>query len=155
MIVIECIRTGSWNAITARAQIITVDTCADELQRGNAAEPGYVPVTAADLSRAVVQPLPPLAAAQFRLQYPAADGLDAGERDLLALAMSYGGTSRICCCDKAAVRAAHSLGMIDRIISLEALAREAGVRPNPALRTQFTEVRLSEWRTRLIMGVGI
>ncbi len=155
MIVIEAVRTGSWKAISGRRRMITVETCADELLRGDPTVPGYVPVKAADLARAVVEPLPPLAAAQFRLEYPAADGLDPGERDLLALGMAHSGAFHICCCDKAAVRAAHSLGWIDRVVSLESLTREVGVRPNPALRTQYTENRLSEWRTKLMLGVGI
>ena len=86
MIIIEAVRTGCWKAISGQQHVVTVTTCADELRSGDSNAPGYVTVTDDDLARATVEPLPPLAAAKFRLQYPDADGLDAGERDLLALA---------------------------------------------------------------------
>lgn len=155
MIVIEAVRTGCWNAITGRHTVVTVDTCADELRRGDHAVSGYVPVTEDHLSRAVVESLTPFAAASFRLRYPAADGMDAGERDLLALAATRSDEFRICSCDKAAVRAAHAFGWIERVVSLEGLAQSVGAKPNPTLRMQFSESRLSEWRTKLQLGMGI
>src|SRR5688572_14638873 len=109
MIVIEAVRTGCWNAITGRRQVITVQECADELRRGNPTSHGYVAVGPAELDRATILPLPPEAAASFRLSYPAADGLDPGERDLLALASTRADDFQLCSCDKAAVVAAHAL----------------------------------------------
>ena len=155
MIVIEAVRTGCWKAITGQQHVVTVTTCADELQSGDSSAPGYVIVTAEYLARASVEPLPPLAAAKFRLQYPDADGMDPGERDLLAFASTRTDDFQLCSCDKAAVRAAHVLGWIERVVSLEAIAQGVGARPNPGLRVQFTEARLSEWRTKLLLGVGI
>jgi len=155
MIVIESVRTGCWRAITGQRTVVTVNTCADELLGGNVTAPGYVAVSRADLARATVDPLPLLAAARFRLRYPDADGMDPGERDLLALATTRSDDFQLCSCDKAAVRAAHALGWIDRVESLEAVASSVGARPIPALRSQFTEARLSEWRTKLQLGVRI
>ena len=153
MIIIEAVRTGCWKAITGQQHVVTVSTCADELRAGDPGAPGYVPVTEDDLTRARVEDLPPLAAAQFRLKYPNADGLDAGERDLFALASTRTDDFRLCSCDKAAVRAAHALGWADRLTSLEAVAREVGARPK--LRAQFTEARLSDWRTKLVLNMGL
>jgi hypothetical protein len=149
MIVIEAVRTGCWNAITGQRTVVTVEECADELRRGNPSVRGYVTVTAQDIARMNVEPLPLTAAAEFRLEYPAADGLDQGERDLLALASTRSYDFTVCSCDKAAVVAAHALGWLDRVISLEALAQSVGARPSPALKTQFTESRMSQWRTSL------
>lgn len=155
MIVIEAVRTACWNAITGRRKVVTVETCADELRGGNPSAAGYVPVSEEQLARVTVEPLSPVAKAAFRLRYPSADGMDAGERDLLALATTRTDEFQICSCDKAAVRAAHALGWIDRVVSLESLAVAVGARPNPALRAQFSESRLSEWRTKLQLGTAL
>ena len=45
MIVIEAVRTACWNAITGRRQVVTVDSCADELRQGDSSMAGYVPVS--------------------------------------------------------------------------------------------------------------
>ena len=152
MIVIEAVRTGCWNAITGQRRVATVAECAEELRRGDPLEPGYIPVSDTELGRATVLPLPPHAAATFRLEYPAADGLDLGERDLLALAATRTEPFELCSCDKAAVVAAHSLGWLDRVVSLQALAEAVGARPRPSLKAQFTESRIGAWRTSLLLG---
>ena len=151
MIVIEARRTGCWNSITGGRRIVTVDTCAGELRSGGDWLPGYIPVGEAALARATVQPLPAAAAVELRLRYPEADGMDPGERDLCALALSLAEEFQLCSCDKAAVRAAHALGWIERVISLEALADSVGREPRPPLKVQYTEARLAEWRTSLLL----
>lgn len=155
MIVIEAVRTGCWNAITGQHRVVTVKICEEELLRGDASVRGYTTVTPEDLARVVVEPVPPLISAKFRLLYPDADGMDEGERDLMAHAASRTDAFLVCSCDKSAVRAAHVLGWMDRVVSLEWMAAKCGARPNPALRQQFTEARLSEWRTKLQLGVRI
>jgi hypothetical protein len=155
MIVIEAARTGCWNAITGQRTVVTVEECAEELRRGDPSVRGYITVSEKDVSRMTIEPLPPAAAAQFRLAYPAADGLDPGERDLLALSTTLEGEFRLCSCDKAAVVAANALGLLDRMVSLEALAESVGARPNPRVRVQFTEARMGQWRTALMFGGAI
>ena len=152
MIMIEAVRTGCWNAITGARTVVTVPECAEELRRGDASAVEYVGVSEQDIARSTVQPLPPQAAARFRLDYPEADGLDPGERDLLALATSRTDEFRVCSCDKAALRAAKALGWLDRVVSLQALSDEVGTQPNPPLRSQFTEARMRAWRTSLLLG---
>jgi hypothetical protein len=152
MIAIEAIRTGCWNAITGQRQIVTVEECARELSRGYAGARGYVRVSDEHLARITVEPLKAEAGAAFRLAYPDADGLDPGERDLLSLAAVRTDDFEVCCCDKAALVAAHTLGWLDRVVSLEAVAASVGARPSPKLRVQFTEARMSQWRTSLALG---
>jgi hypothetical protein len=152
MIVIEAVRTGCWNAITGQRQLVTIQECADELQRGNPGVRGYVTVTDEDIARLTVAPLSDEERATFRLAYPAADGLDPGERDLLAHAMTRADDFQVCSCDKAAVVAAHAMGWLDRVIPLEAVADSVGARPNPRLKIQFTEARMGQWRTSLRLG---
>jgi hypothetical protein len=152
MIVIEAVRTGCWNAITGQRDVVTVEECAGELGRGDSSARGYVRVSEQDIAQARVEPVPERAAAAFRLTYPLADGLDPGERDLLALASTRADEFQLCTCDKAAVVAAHASGWLDRVISLEALAAVVGARPNPGLKVQFTEGRMGQWRTSLRLG---
>ena len=155
MIVIEAVRTGCWNAITGQRHIITVSTVAEELQRGDPGVEGYVLVTEAHIARMQVDELNPLDAVTFRLQYADADGMDDGERDLMAHTMSLSEAYEVCSCDKALVRAAHAMGAIERVVSLETLSTSTGARPRPSLKVQFTEGRLSEWRTTLMLGGSI
>lgn len=152
-IVFEAVRTGIWNATKARRSVVTVPKCVDELRIGDSVtRRGFVPISDEHLSRVEVRPLQDITAASFRLRYPAADRLDAGEHDLLALAMSLTEEFELSSGDMAAVRAAFELGMIDRVVSLESIALRLGSRPNPELKIQCREATLSQWRTRLRLG---
>ncbi len=152
MIVIEGVRTGCWKAITGQRELVTVQECADELRRGDPGTRGYVTVTDQDLARMTIAPLSREEAAAFRLAWRAADGLDPGERDLLAHAATRTDEFQLCSCDKAAVFAAHALGWLDLVVSLEVVAATVGARPNPGFRMQFTEARMGQWRTSLKLG---
>ena len=155
MIVIEAVDTRCWNAITGQKRVVTVRECEDELRRGDPATPGYVTVTEDDIARCQVVALSTAARAEFQLSYPGAQRLDHGERDLLALASSLQGNFEFCCCDKAAVVAAHALGLLDHVVSLEAVASSVGVRPRRTLKRQYTEQVLGAWRTSLLLGSGL
>ncbi len=152
MIVIEAVRTGCWNAISGQRRIVTVTTVAEELQRGDPGVAGYVPITDAHIGRMEVKALAPVDAARFRLEYHDADGMDPGERDLIALARSLDEEYAVCSCDKACARAAHAIGAAERLVSLEALLDSVGCRARPPLKVQFTEARLGQWRTTLMLG---
>ena len=73
----------------------------------------------------------------------------------MALGTTLTDEFRLCSCDKAAVVAAHALGLLARVLSLEALAESVGARPNPQVRAQFTETRVRQWRTSLLLGGAI
>jgi hypothetical protein len=155
-IVIEAVRTRIWNSISGGRRIVTVQECADELARGHPdIGAKYVTVTPDDIARALVLPLSIEASVRFRLEYADAAGLDAGERDLLALAAVRIDDFQICSSDKAALRAAQAMGFIDRVVSLEAVADSVGARADPRLRRQFTEAQMRTWRTSLRIGGSI
>ncbi|MDE2661688.1 MAG: hypothetical protein OXI39_01620 [Gemmatimonadota bacterium] len=154
MIVIEAVDTACWNAITGSREIVTVEECGEELQRGDPSMHGYVQVRERDIARAIVRPLPVAADITFRLQYPDAYRLDPGERDLLALACTLSDDFALCSCDRAAVGAAHALGWLDRVVSLQALATSLGVRPCRPFKRQYTERQLEIWRTSLLLEAG-
>ena len=152
MIVIEAVDTGCWNAITGQRQVVTVPACEDELRQGDTSGHGYVMVGAEDIARITIRTVPRAAAVTLRLKYPDASRLDRGERDLLALAMTITDEFDVCSCDKAAVRAAHALGWIDRVVSLEAVAASVGARPRRPFKRQYTEKALSTWRIALMLN---
>ena len=155
MIIIEAVETGCWNAITGQKRLVTVVECEDELKKGNPTTPGYVTVTDEDIARCDVRELSDADRTAFHLRYPGAQRLDRGERDLLALASSLQGDFKLCCCDKAAVMATHALGLLDHVVSLEALVVSVGARPRRAFKRQYTERILGEWRTSLLLGTGL
>ena len=47
------------------------------------------------------------------------------------------------------------VGLLDRVVSLEALAASVGTRPSRAFKRQYTERILGEWRTSLLLGTGL
>ncbi len=152
--VIEAVRTGCWAAITGRFSVETVQECYDEALR-DAHRPGYIEVTVEDLGRlSAVHAVTDLQRATLALRYEYADGLDDGERDLLAHAIDRVTPPSwlLCSPDKASVRAAVALGAGDALTSLEWLGRQAGARPRPALRDHHTEARLGQWRTAALLG---
>lgn len=155
MIVIEAVDAGCWNAISGGREIVTVAECGEDLRRGDPSMHGYVPVRERGIARAIVKPLSTAADVTFRLRYRDADRLDAGERDLLALACTLSDDFALRSCDKAAVRAAHALGWLDRVVSLQALATSVGVRPLRPFKRQYTERQLETWRTSLILELGL
>ena len=152
MIVIEAVRTQTWNAISGQRTVATAEECRAELLRGDPGVSGYVPVTSDQISRAVVEPVSLKLAARFRLGYPGSDALDPGERDLLALTLEQEDDFELCCADKAAMRVAHGMGLLGKIISLEELADSVGAKPTPHLKTQKTRVRNQQWRTEILLG---
>ena len=152
MIVIEAVRTRCWNAITGMLRVVTVGECAAELRSGEHTSPGYVPVGENDIERMEVVPVPDAAAVTFRLKHPKADGLDPAERELLAHALDRNDVFFISSCDKAVVRTVHDMGLLDQLVSLEAVATATGARPGPRLKVQHTETRMSEWRTAVRLG---
>ena len=152
MIVIEAVDTGCWNAITGQLRVVTSAECADELRRGDVSRPGYVPVRDEDMRRASVQEVSLEAKVGLQLRYPDVHRLDAGECDLLAIATDLTGDFYLCSCDKAAVVAAHALGLLDRVISLQVLAASVGARPARAFKAQYGEKPFSVWRTALLLG---
>jgi hypothetical protein len=153
-VIIEAVRSKCWPAITGGLFLETVDTCHQEVLAGSPATiPGYVAVTSAELGRLhAVHTVTAVQKAELKLAYLDADGLDAGEHDLLAHARARLGEDwRLCSPDKAAVRAAMVMGMGDRLVSLEQIVEDVGA--NARLRDQFRTKWLRDFRTRVQLGM--
>jgi hypothetical protein len=151
-VIIEAVRTGTWAALTGGLIVETVGVCRDEALAGSpSAIPGYVSVTESDLRRlSAVHDTDSTKRAELALAYGDADGLDDGERDLLAHALAQRATPwSLCSPDKAAIRAAVALDFGDRLVSLEQLIADVGTKPKRSLRLQFTTDWLVRFRTRV------
>lgn len=88
----------------------------------------------------------------FTLQYQLV-GLDSGELDLLAYATDLQDVWLLNSPDLAVVRFAHQVGWLDRLVSLEAMARVVNARLSRNLRDNYRESWLSAARTSFRMGV--
>lgn len=151
-VVIEAVRTKCWNALTGGLRVETVEECRDEALRGDRGRPGYVAVGEGDLSRlAAVHRVTELERATFGMEYPDAQNMDAGERDLFAHAYARAAGSDsvwlLCSPDRASIRAAVALGWHDRLRSLAALAEAVGARASAPLADHFGKRWLSDFRT--------
>ena len=154
-IIIEAFRTRCWNAVTTHFALETAEKCYEEALTGDLHRRGYVEIDAALLrkglrSRHVVSDA---ARAALVLKLQRVDGLDAGERDLLAHALERADAWLASCADRAAMYAALELGWEERLVSLEAMARTAGARPS--LKAHFTEAWLSQVRTAYKLDRGV
>lgn len=142
-----------WNALRQAFKLVTVPECVDEATRPNRAGQVLVDKTAVVLATELeVRPVDD--AMRFRL-LEMLDGkvaLDAGERDLLALALSEGRSIwRLCGPDKATLRAMHRIGRLDRMVSLEELLQLSGANVRN-LDHKETKAWLSQKRTKLELG---
>jgi hypothetical protein len=154
-VIIEAVRTRVWNALLGGRRVETVQECWDETQRGSPHDPGYVVVNSADLAGlAAVHAVTALERATLVLAYADTPSLDAGERDLLAHALSCREKGDflwvVSSPDRACVRAAVALEMGDHTVSLEEL--EVGARPSVQLKEHFTGRWLSRERTNALLG---
>lgn len=154
-VIIEAFRTRCWNAVNAHFSVETVEKCYEEALTGDPLRPGYVSIDSEQLRRGLRErhgvPAAVRAVLETRLAYP--DALDAGERDLLAHAIGRSDAWIASCADRAGVNAALELGLEERFVSLEAMARASGARP--ALRHHFTDAWLSGVRTEYKLDRGM
>jgi hypothetical protein len=159
-VILEAFRTHCWKAINSHFSIETVEKCVEETLTGNPSDSRHIAVPPADLHAGL--------AAQHSVTrnqlaalvpYAACATLDDGEKHLLAwLSASKLQPSTfivITTADKAALVAVHALGWLDHTISLEELARKAGVgRTNlDALALQYREDWLSSIKTKIQLGI--
>lgn len=149
-IIIEAVRTGCWNALVSRFALETVDKCLEEARTGDPTRRAYVAVDAEQLKGlSKAHSVTAIEKAYLAVALPTADQLDAGERELFAHALGRADAWIAGCADRAALKAAFALGWKDRIVSLEAMAEDAGARPK--LKRHFRERWLSDVRTAFLL----
>ena len=160
-VILESFRTGCWMAISSHFAIETVQKCVEETLTGNPGDPRHVTVPPADLKAGLAgeHPVTRKELASLVLAHPSCSTLDDGEKHLLAWLLANkllpSPVIVVTTADKAALVASHGLGWLDCTVSLEDLARRAGVgRTNlDALALQYREDWLSSIKTKIRMGI--
>ncbi|HQD65613.1 MAG TPA: hypothetical protein PLJ16_10325 [Casimicrobium huifangae] len=160
-VILESFRTGCWTAICTHFAIETVEKCVEETLTGNPGDPRHIAVPAAALSAGLSakHPVTRKELAALVLNYPSCTTLDDGEKHLFAWLHASkllpSDLIVVTTADKAALVASNGLGWLNCMISLEALARQAGVaRVNlGALALQYREDWLSSIKTKIRLGV--
>ncbi len=150
-VVIEATRTACWNAVAGHFQIRTVTEVSRELATKPDAVHGYVDVDMTDFhAQASIEVSIPKAIFQAASKSPEITALDAGERDLLAHVYGLVGSGWLVTTgDRAAVRIACSLGLADRLISLQEVAEKCG--QNPKLNEWYSKKWLSDQKTAYLL----
>lgn len=160
-VILESFRTGCWTAISSHFAIETVQKCVEETLTGNPGDPRHVTVPPADLKAGLAgeHPATRKDLASLVLAHPSCSTLDDGEKHLLAWLLANkllpSAVIVVTTADKAALAASHAIGWLDCAVSLEDLARKAGVaRANlDALALQYREDWLSSIKTKIRMGI--
>jgi len=160
-IILESFRTSCWTAICNHYAIETVEKCVEETLTGNPGDPRHITVPPGALKAGLAgeHRVAQKDLASLVLAHRASNTLDDGEKHLLAWLRQSGllpsGVICVATADKAALLTTHGLGWLDCVISLEELARNAGVaRVNlGALALQYQEDWLTSIKTKIRLGV--
>jgi hypothetical protein len=160
-VILEAFRTGCWAALCHQFAVETVEKCVEEALTGNPDDPKHVAVPPADLHAGLTvrHLVTRKEIASLVLDHPACGTLDDGEKHLLAWLYANdilpAAAIVVTTADKAALVAIHGLGWLDSVVSLEDLARKAGVgRPSlDALSLQYREDWLTSIKTKIRMGI--
>lgn len=159
-IIIEAFRTNCWSALCQHFDVETVEACVVECCTGDPLAPGRVPIDRNVLisGLAQVHSIDDLQLATLALEVDGLPAIDEGELHLMAWLHTHPTVAdiiMISTADRGAVRAAHVLGLIDRVRSLQVAAKAAGVGKAQLdkLQHHFSEEWLSRVRTQLLLGV--
>ena len=158
-VIIEAFRTRCWSAICGRFAVETVASVVAEALAGDPTEPGYVVVEEGTLKSglAAIHEVTPLMRAALGLRHQEAEGLDLGERDLLAWLLAQGpnldGLLLLSTADKAAIVVTGRLQWLDHLACLASLAQEAGITRHQV--EQFREHFKAKWLDAIRMKVRL
>ena len=137
--IIEAYRLNCWNNLVAFFSMETVDMCAREAASGQQHR-NYVPIDTVALRNNIqVYAVTNAMRTELILKESSAVDLDDGEKDLIAFAMTLpSNVFLICSPDKACMKVAAKLGLLDRLVSLQILAQRVG-RGKLNFRRNYTE----------------
>lgn len=152
-VIIEAHRAGCWGTIASFFKLHTVEKVVEETQTGfqNRKPEECIDIQKMRSSLDHVERITDEQRVEFNLAH-GHPPLDAGERDLLVYAGLIG--ERVWLLnspDMAAVKFAHAVGWIDRLVSLEAMTSHLKARLRNDLRDNYTERWLSQRRTQLLL----
>lgn len=150
-IILECWRNGAWRALTGGYPVETVEDCVMETQTGFQHRRKEEQVDRVQLINSLAAPAHAVSDADYAALYVRAPDiyLDQGEKSLWAHAVMRADVWVLCGPDRASLRLSIRLGMRERMISLEALLKDAGHSVKGGLKENFTtqwlNSRLSEY----------
>lgn len=159
-VIIEAFRTKCWKALCNHFEVETVDCCVTECCTGDPLKPNRTPVPRDELlaGLSVVHNVDAVMLAALQLDHSNLPALDDGELHIMAWLNANPKeaiVTAISTSDRAAVRATYVLKLLDRVRSLQDLARSAGVGKNQLerLESHFLENWLSTLRLQLTTGI--
>ena len=120
---------GVWEQLRGRFVLETVEMCVVECASGDPGGWGYVPVDTRALRTQIrVHDVTQMQIIAAYMENPALRTVHEGERDLLVHALGRADAWLLTSQDKGCLKCSHELGFLDRMVSLEELARETGNR---------------------------
>lgn len=152
--IIEAHRLRCWPNLIAFFSVETVERCVTECATGGQQlHRDYVPVDTTALREKVsIHVVNDAMRAQLVLLEHSAADLDAGEKDLLAYAITLPpNVFLVCSPDKACMKVASKLGLLHRLVSLQALADRVG-RGKLDFKRNYTEKWHREQCSSILMG---
>jgi len=159
-VIIEAFRTNCWKALCQHFDVETVQCCVDECCAGDKLRPGRIDVPRQELLQGLarVHDVSDLMLATLSLSCDDLPALDDGERHMMAWLYAHPAEAvitSISTADRAAIRASYVLCLVDRVVSLQQLAKTAGSNRKQLgdLEHQFTEDWLGTVRMQLKLGV--
>lgn len=160
-VILESFRTGCWVNICNHFSIETVEKCVEETLTGDPRDPRHVAVAIADLNAGLAgrHPVSRKELATLVLSHSGCGTLDDGEKHLFAWIFANqllpSQVAVATTADKAALVASNSLGWLDCMVSLEDLARQAGVSRGhrDSLALQYREDWLANIKTKIRLGI--
>ncbi len=154
-VVLEAHRASCWNAIANHFKLATVEKIIEETQNGFQNRSPEQTIDEASLRKSFhhIEVISDKARADFALAHPDVT-LDPGERDLIIYAKSIPVKSvwLLNSPDMAAVRFSHQSGWLDRLVSLEEMAKHIQARTSCNFKDNYTSNWLSIRKARLILG---
>jgi hypothetical protein len=147
-VIIECWRIKAWKALVGGYSVETVEYCVVETQTGLQRRRFEQQIGYAELREtlAAVHSVSDVERAEAVLRDDQIAYLDLGEQMLWAHALTRGDAWVLCGPDKASLMTGIRLGLRDRLVSLERLLEDVGLRPKGSLREAYTR----RWQERTL-----
>lgn len=160
-VILESFRTGCWKTITQKFAIETVEKCVEETLAGNPEDPNHITLKSIELNQGL--------ACQYQVTPETIDSLisknpafqkiwlDDGEKHLFAWLFAneqpLPKDILIATADKAAIHAAHAMGWLDQVVSLEELASQSTVSQSilKKLKMQYRKNWLSQTKAGILL----
>lgn len=159
-VIIEAFRTKCWKRLCTYFDIETVDCCVTECNTGYVGRRDRVNIPLDELKSGLarIHPVDDAMLATLALERQDLPALDDGELHIMAWLHANPGeavVTSISTTDRAAVRASHVLQLLDRLRSLQDLARDAGVgrKQLGELQHHFNDAWLSEAKVKVQMNI--